>query len=176
MFRRREARCCFLVAFVVVVLISTFALSIDYLDPHLANLSLPKVNVPQWLKPGRPDENHHPDTATDMPSAPEASSDTATSATPQPGGSVGGGLKQTRLAQKPHVPGYTVLDNLYLRNGTFFALTSEEAEFPPTTDIMGRRPPVQSEKRGTAGAAVIDQVRMFFSLVLRLPCTLRHVL
>lgn len=182
MFRRREARCCFLVAFVVVVLISTVALSTDYLDPHLANLSLPKVNVPQWLKPGKQGENHIPNTKT--PSAPEASSDAAPTATPS---SSGGGLsgendsrlKQTLLAQKPHVPGYTVLDNLYLRNGTFFVLTSEEAEFPPTADIMARRPLEQNEKRSTFRVADINQVRMPFnsfasSSLLYAPCTLSH--
>lgn len=42
----------------------------------------------------------------------------------------------TTVPRHLHVHGFSLLDNVYLRNGTFFILTSKRSSFPPTRNLI----------------------------------------
>ncbi|KAJ7199384.1 hypothetical protein GGX14DRAFT_373172 [Mycena pura] len=48
------------------------------------------------------------------------------------------GWTLTTIPIGTHVPGFTLLDHLYLRNGTFYIVTSDRASFPPREDLLSR--------------------------------------
>ncbi|KAG6910712.1 hypothetical protein DXG01_008242 [Tephrocybe rancida] len=42
----------------------------------------------------------------------------------------------TAIPEGAHSPGFTLLDNLYLWNGTFYVITSDVSKFPPVADMI----------------------------------------
>ncbi|KAG6901923.1 hypothetical protein C0995_006634 [Termitomyces sp. Mi166 len=42
----------------------------------------------------------------------------------------------TVIPEGAYSPGFTLLDNLYLRNGTFYAITKDVSKFPPLADMI----------------------------------------
>ncbi|KAG6810988.1 hypothetical protein H0H92_009527 [Tricholoma furcatifolium] len=42
----------------------------------------------------------------------------------------------TIIPKGAHSPGFTILDNLYLRNGTFYVITPDPSKFPPREDMI----------------------------------------
>ncbi|KAJ7258492.1 hypothetical protein C8J57DRAFT_1472258 [Mycena rebaudengoi] len=48
------------------------------------------------------------------------------------------GWTLTTIPSGAHVPGFTLLDHLYLRNGTFYIITSDRASFPPRENLLSR--------------------------------------
>ncbi|KAF7378137.1 EGF domain-specific O-linked N-acetylglucosamine transferase [Mycena sanguinolenta] len=48
------------------------------------------------------------------------------------------GWTLTTIPSGTHVPGFTLLDHLYLRNGTFYVVTSDRASFPPRENLLSR--------------------------------------
>ncbi|KAJ7041560.1 hypothetical protein C8F04DRAFT_1079244 [Mycena alexandri] len=47
-------------------------------------------------------------------------------------------LKHTTIPSGAHVHGFTVLDNIYLRNGTFYVVTMDRSTFPPRNRMLSR--------------------------------------
>ncbi|KAF8193270.1 hypothetical protein K438DRAFT_1829391 [Mycena galopus ATCC 62051] len=54
------------------------------------------------------------------------------------------GWEETTIPNGAHVHGFTVLDNIYLRNGTFYVVTDDRASFPPRDRLLSL--PVQLVK------------------------------
>ncbi|KAF8150528.1 hypothetical protein K438DRAFT_1865559, partial [Mycena galopus ATCC 62051] len=48
------------------------------------------------------------------------------------------GWALTTIPSGTHVPGFTLLDRLYLRNGTFYVVTLDRASFPPRENLLSR--------------------------------------
>ncbi|KAF8996225.1 hypothetical protein BDQ17DRAFT_1392068 [Cyathus striatus] len=51
---------------------------------------------------------------------------------------------ETTIPGGAHVHGFTVFDHLYVRNGTFYVVTSDVSSFPPRKNLIGR--PVELDK------------------------------
>ncbi|KAJ7430813.1 hypothetical protein B0H11DRAFT_2133920 [Mycena galericulata] len=51
----------------------------------------------------------------------------------------------TTIPKSAHVQGFTLLDNIYLRNGTFYVVTHDRALFPPRENLLSRPVDVESE-------------------------------
>ncbi|KAJ7129079.1 hypothetical protein C8R46DRAFT_1363306 [Mycena filopes] len=47
-------------------------------------------------------------------------------------------LRHTTIPSGAHVHGFTVLDNIYLRNGTFYVVTANRSTFPPRDRLLSR--------------------------------------
>ncbi|TFK32748.1 hypothetical protein BDQ12DRAFT_771399 [Crucibulum laeve] len=45
---------------------------------------------------------------------------------------------ETTIPSGAHVHGFTILDRVYLRNGTFYILTSDASRFPPRRNLISR--------------------------------------
>ncbi|KAJ7152671.1 hypothetical protein C8R43DRAFT_923814 [Mycena crocata] len=48
------------------------------------------------------------------------------------------GFQHTRIPNGAHVHGFTMLDNIYLRNGTFYVVTADRSSFPPLDQLLSR--------------------------------------
>ncbi|KAF8997469.1 hypothetical protein BDQ17DRAFT_1283867 [Cyathus striatus] len=55
-----------------------------------------------------------------------------------------GVITETTIPVGAHVHGFTVFDHLYVRNGTFYVVTSDVSSFPPRRNLIGR--PVEMDK------------------------------
>ncbi|KAF7378140.1 EGF domain-specific O-linked N-acetylglucosamine transferase [Mycena sanguinolenta] len=55
------------------------------------------------------------------------------------------GWTLTTIPNGTHVPGFTLLDHLYLRNGTFYVVTLDRASFPFRENLLSR--PVETQLR-----------------------------
>ncbi|KAF8960157.1 hypothetical protein BDZ97DRAFT_2040215 [Flammula alnicola] len=148
-FRRRDQRCCFLVAFVSMVIVLSFTVGSQYLEPHLGDISLPGINVPGWLRPDRPgpisdeffDEEYIQEPNTKTSTAPKTSSTGTIRPAILGPNDVG---VETTIPEGAYTQGFTVMDNLYMRDGTFFVLTSDASKFPSRPDMIAR--PVTKEE------------------------------
>ncbi|KAJ6476926.1 hypothetical protein C8R45DRAFT_1008269 [Mycena sanguinolenta] len=56
------------------------------------------------------------------------------------------GWEETVIPSGAHVHGFTVLDNIYLRDGTFYVVTDDPASFPPRDRLLSR--PVEMKGGG----------------------------
>lgn len=141
--RRRELRC-FLFFFIAVVVVSSLSFGSGYFQPRFGDVSFLKFEVPDWRghkdlpqdpeeieddeDVQRPDTNSHVESASlptpiiDIPTPP--SSEEVFNETTIPGGA--------------YIQGLTVLDNLYMRNGTFYILTSNVSQFPSRSDMIAK--------------------------------------
>ncbi|KAJ7773830.1 hypothetical protein B0H16DRAFT_1303994 [Mycena metata] len=61
-------------------------------------------------------------------------------------------FKHTTIPGGAHVHGFTVLDNIYLRNGTFYVVTMDRSTFPPRNRLLSR--PI---KRGSKNMEPTDE-------------------
>ncbi|KAJ7362225.1 hypothetical protein DFH08DRAFT_766748 [Mycena albidolilacea] len=52
------------------------------------------------------------------------------------------GWRETTIPNGAHIHGFTVLDSIYLRNGTFYVVTDNRTSFPPRNRLLSR--PVES--------------------------------
>ncbi|KAG5643037.1 hypothetical protein DXG03_001649 [Asterophora parasitica] len=50
----------------------------------------------------------------------------------------------TTIPEGAHIEGFTLLDNLYLRNGTFYVVTSDVSTFPPLRNMLSRPSKIES--------------------------------
>jgi hypothetical protein len=48
------------------------------------------------------------------------------------------GLRHTSIPSGAHIHGFTVLDNIYLRNGTLYVVTPDQASLPPRDRLLSR--------------------------------------
>lgn len=81
----------------------------------------------------------------------------------------------TTIPRAAHVSGFTVLDNVYLKNGTFFLLTSNQSFFPPRRELLSR-----PFDLGTPNMEATDEVQCSFLKFIphscqRLTCNLQEL-
>ncbi|KDR72741.1 hypothetical protein GALMADRAFT_73703 [Galerina marginata CBS 339.88] len=60
------------------------------------------------------------------------------SPTGQSGPAVLGPYDLTTIPSGAHIQGFTVLDSLYMRDGTFFVVTADESQFPSRLDMIAK--------------------------------------
>lgn len=77
---------------------------------------------------------HKIGTAGDPPKAPDTDKDKDTDAASQPSAIE----TLTTIPDGAHVEGFTILDQLYLRNGTFYLVTSDVSKFPPVRNMLSQ--------------------------------------
>lgn len=63
-------------------------------------------------------------------------------------------VEPTVIPSEAYSHGFTMLDELYLRNGTFYIVTSDVSSFPPRRDLIARPLP-----RGSINLDPTDEVR-----------------
>ncbi|PPQ78266.1 hypothetical protein CVT25_011725 [Psilocybe cyanescens] len=114
-----------------------------YLHPRFGDLSFPKFDTPDWLGPEPPsqvaeefqdEDTQMPNTKTTVQPAPLS---TAIFGEPALLGSINVN-NETTIPGGAYIQGLTVLDNLYMRNGTFFVLTSNASKFPSRSDMIAK--------------------------------------
>jgi hypothetical protein len=66
------------------------------------------------------------------------------------------GWRETTIPNGAHIHGFTVLDSIYLRNGTFYVVTANRTSFPPRDRLLSR--PV--ELRAGADTEPTDEVSL----------------
>jgi len=103
-----------------VVVVPTLVFGREYLQLRLPEISFSEVDVSAWVqekfKLGSPPKSQYKETISSGPN------------------DVG---IETTIPGSAYTQGITVLDNLYLRNGTLFVLTVDQSKFPSKAEMMG---------------------------------------
>ena len=147
--RRRELRCCLILVFVFVAVASTWVYATDTLD---MDMSLPNIEAPEWLrvrpKPIALEETKYEE---DVQESNTQSDPTATISPTilKPANHLAqvssqNNVIETTIPRGAYIQGFTVLDNLYMKNGTFFIVTSDAASKFPLRSSMISKPLIKS--------------------------------
>ncbi|KAJ7438918.1 hypothetical protein B0H11DRAFT_1752292 [Mycena galericulata] len=68
----------------------------------------------------------------------------------------------TTIPKSTHVQGFTLLDNIYLRNGTFYVVTHDRALFPPRENLLSR--PVDAGSEDGVDSEPTDEASLCLQL------------
>lgn len=108
----------------------------------------PKVDTPPRVPPGDSDATEgehplddHPPNPPQLtgPSTPAHASEPNSESQPEPVTDyILDSMAETSIPKGAHVHGFTVFDNLYLRGGTFYVLTSDVDAFPPRRNLIAK--------------------------------------